>query len=473
MKTFSEAQHVHMIGIKGSGMTALAQILLSMGKTVSGSDTTEVFFTDQILQKLGIVVSESMGPENITSTTDWVVYSAAWDKHPETETARRKGLPVFNYPEMLGIISQTKKSIGISGTHGKTTTTALLSLAMIDLGLDPLAVVGSQVPQFGNTNAYTGKGDFFVAETCEYRRHFLNFHPSAIVITNIEEDHLDYFKDLEDIIQAFEEYVNKLPDQGILVACIDSPGVQKLLARLQRTDLQIVTYGESDQADYQLINHTVGTNQQSFQIKIKNACHAFEMLIPGKHNCLNATAVVAFCHTMGQSIPLLAENQILSTLQGTIRQFRSTTRRLERIGQYQNTLIFDDYGHHPTEIKASLVALRKFFPEHHLIVAFMPHTYTRTQSLMNDFAQAFEHADEVIINEIYASAREKPLPGVSGEALAQETSKYHAKARYLTKADTEAYITSLAVDPSIPTLFLTIGAGDNWKIGQNLLHHHE
>lgn len=469
MNSFLDAKHFHLVGIKGVGMTALAQILLSMGKIVTGSDQPEVFFTDQILNKLAIPVSSTMGPDNIGPNIDWVVYSPAWDHHAETETARKKGLPTFSYPEMLGILSQTKESIGVSGTHGKTTTTALLALAMIDMDLDPQAIVGSQVPQFGYTNAYTGQGKYLVAETCEYRRHFLHFHPTHIIITNIDTDHLDYFKDLDDIISAFKQYVEKLPANGILVACIDSPGVQKLLPQISRTDIRIVTYGESIEANYRLINHTVSNNLQSFQIQTSKETHGFEMIIPGKHNCLNAAAVIALCLTLIDEKP---NTQTVSKLQNTIRNYRSTTRRLERIGDYQNTVLYDDYGHHPTEISASLNALRNFYPHHEMIVAFMPHTYTRTQTLMNDFAQAFGEADQVIINEIYASARESPLPGISGERLAQETAKYHPRASYLTKEETKAYIKSLPNRPK-PYLFLTIGAGDNWKITHHLLHPNE
>lgn len=469
MNSFLDAQNFHLIGIKGVGMTALAQILSSMGKGVSGSDQPEVFFTDQILSKLVIPVSTNMGPDNIPPLTDWVVYSPAWDHHAETEAAREKGVPTYSYPEMLGFLSQTKESIGISGTHGKTTTTALLALAMIDMELDPQAIVGSQVPQFGYTNAYTGQGKYLVAETCEYRRHFLHFHPSHIIITNIDADHLDYFKDLDDIISAFKQYVEKLPTNGILVACIDSPAVQKLLPQISRTDIRIITYGESIDANYRLINHTVSNNQQSFQIQTSSDTHAFEMIIPGKHNCLNAAAVIALC------LSLFGDNQnaqVVSKLQTTVRNYRSTTRRLERIGDYQNTVLYDDYGHHPTEISASLEALRNFYPQHELIVAFMPHTYSRTKTLMNDFAQAFGMADQVIINEIYASARETPLLGISGKRLAEETTKYHPRASYLTKEETKAYIKSLPSGPK-PYLFLTIGAGDNWKITHHLLHPNE
>jgi UDP-N-acetylmuramate--alanine ligase len=470
MKTFAEAKKFHLIGVKGVGMTALAQVLLSMGKHVQGSDRAEVFFTDEILKKQNIQVTDHMGPENITNTIDWVVYSPAWDKHPETETARAKGIPTYSYPEVLGMISQTKTSIGVSGTHGKTTTSALLALAMIDLGLDPLAVIGSQVPQFGYTNAYPGQGDYLVAETCEYRRHFLHFHPSHIILTNIEADHLDYFKDIDDIIGAFRQYVERLPAQGTLFACIDSPGVRKLLTLISRTDIKIITYGESEDANYRLVNHTIGNNQQSFQVHENGTIHAFQMSIPGKHNCLNATAVIALCDTLF-SKDESSKSQVISRLQSTIKGYRSTTRRLERIGEYKNITLYDDYGHHPTEISASLAALRGFYPQHEMIVAFMPHTYTRTQTMMDEFAQAFGDANEVIINEIYASARETPIAGVDGEALAAQTSMYHPTARYLTKEATKEYIKALP--QSKQYLFLTIGAGDNWKITHHLLHPNE
>lgn len=470
MKTFAEAKKFHLIGIKGVGMTALAQVLVSIGKTVQGSDQPEVFFTDEILRKQGINVTSEMKSENIDDSIDWVVYSPAWDKHPETIAARAKGLPVYSYPEVLGMISQLKTSIGVAGTHGKTTTSALLALAMIDLNLDPLAVIGSQVPQFGYTNAYPGQGDYLVAETCEYRRHFLHFHPNHIILTNIDSDHLDYFKDLDDIISAFRQYIERLPAQGTLVACIDSPGVRKLIPLIGRTDIRIVTYGESEDSDYRLINHTIGNNQQSFQVQAHGTSHVFQMTIPGKHNCLNATAVVALCDTLFGTDES-ARSQVISKLQQTIKDYRSTTRRLERIGEYKNTVLYDDYGHHPAEIRATLAALRGFYPQHELIVAFMPHTYSRTQSMMDEFAQAFGEADQVIFNEIYASAREIPIPGVDSEALTTIAQSYHPDARYLTKEATKEYIKTLPT--SKPHLFLTIGAGDNWKITHHLLHPNE
>lgn len=469
MKTFAEAKKFHLIGVKGVGMTALAQVLLSMGKTVQGSDQPEVFFTDEILKKQSIPVAQ-MGPENIDDSLDWVVYSPAWDKHPETIAARVKELPVYSYPEVLGMVSQMKTSIGVAGTHGKTTTSALLALAMIDLELDPLAVIGSQVPQFGYTNAYPGQGEYLVAETCEYRRHFLHFHPSHIILTNIDTDHLDYFKDLDDIVNAFRQYVERLSPQGTLVACIDSPGVRKLLPLISRTDIRIITYGENEDASYRMINHTISNNQQTFQVQENSNTHVFQMTIPGKHNCLNATAVIALCDSL-LSKDESTKSQVISKLQQTIKTYRSTTRRLERIGEYKNTVLYDDYGHHPTEIKATLAALRGFYPQHELIVAFMPHTYSRTQSMMDEFAQAFSDADQVIFNEIYASARETPIPGVDSETLATKASSYHHAASYLTKEATKEYIKTLP--QSKPHLFLTIGAGDNWKITHHLLHPNE
>nr|MBP7057660.1 UDP-N-acetylmuramate--L-alanine ligase [Candidatus Gracilibacteria bacterium] len=349
-------QRIHLIGIKGSGMTALAQVLQSQGKKITGSDQAEVFFTDQILRDLNIAMVETMSPANISDDIELVVVSAAWEQHPETLRAKELNIPIVNYPEMLGILSAGRSSIGVSGTHGKTTTTALLGLAAINLGLDPTVIVGSQVPQFHNTNAATGKGDYLIAETCEYRRHFLNFHPSKIIITNIEPDHLDYFHDLEDIIFAFQQYIDRLPTGGTVVCCIDSSAVRTLLQKITRTDIEIMTYGEAPDAHYQLINHRVAGNKQRFQIVSNGHTKDFSMQIPGKHNCLNATAVYALCQAL-----LAPNHQTEAILDDTIATYQSTTRRMQYKGKRGNMLVYDDYGHHPTEISATLKALREFF----------------------------------------------------------------------------------------------------------------
>lgn len=464
MNAVEKAHNIHLIGIKGVGMTALAQVLKSMGKNLTGSDKPEVFFTDAILKKLGVSVSETFKAENVSAEIDLIIASSAYgDDNPEIGEAKKRKLPILNYAEALGLLSENKTSIGVAGTHGKTTTSALLGIAMTDLGLDPTAIIGSQVPQFGNTNARIGKSEYLVAETCEYRRHFLNFHPQAIIITNIDEDHLDYFKDLDDIILAFKEYIDRLPAGGILVCCIDDFGVQKLLKTLTRTDIQVVTYGESAKADFRLLNHSVSAEEQTFQVSIEKTNYDFHMLIPGKHNCLNATSVIALAYSRFHKNFSL--EKLVSKLQKTVRDFASTTRRLQRIGSFKDTIIFDDYGHHPTEIKATLKALKDFYPDRYLVVDFMPHTYTRTQSLFKEFSQAFQDANMVIINEIYASAREKPIPNITGEKLAEAIKMYQKNVVYLPKAKVKEYIQAKSLPKSI---FLTIGAGDNWKVAQDL-----
>jgi len=465
MNIVEKVTNIHLVGIKGVGMTALAQVLKSMGKNITGSDKPEVFFTDAILRKLGILVHEEFSADHIHANTELIIASSAYgDDNPEIAEAKRRETPILNYPQVLGILSEKRKSIGVAGTHGKTTTTALLGLAMTDLSLDPMIIVGSQVPQFGDTNARIGKGDYFVAETCEYRRHFLNFHPQAIIITNIEEDHLDYFKDIDDILLAFKEYVDRLPAGGTVVCCVDDNGVRKMLDIVARTDIHIVTYGESKEANIRMSKHTVNNEEQAFEITIGEKFYDFQMLIPGKHNCLNATAVIALTWSLFHKT--MANNQLIHSLQKTVREFASTTRRLQKVGNFNDMIIFDDYGHHPTEIRATLKALKDFYPDRYLVVDFMPHTYTRTKSLFDEFSRSFEDADMVIINEIYASAREQPIPGISGEKLAESIKSHKSNVHYLPKQEVGSNIRKKDLSKSI---FLTIGAGDNWKIGQELL----
>lgn len=465
MNIIDKAKNIHLVGIKGIGMTALAQVLQSMSKNLSGSDTSEIFFTDAILRKLAIPVHEVFSIDNITDDIELVITSAAYgNDNPEIAEAKKRNIPILHYPEALGLLSENRKSIGVAGTHGKTTTTALLGLAIVDLGLDPMVIVGSQVPQFGNTNAHIGKSEYLIAETCEYRRHFLNFHPQTIIITNIEEDHLDYYKDIRDILFAFKEYTDRLPVGGTLVCCIDDKGVQELLKMITRTDISIVTYGENHCANIRMTNYTVKNEKQSFQVVFKEKTYDFQMLIPGKHNCLNATGVIAATLSLLQRDT--HQDQLFASLQKTLQEFVSTTRRLQKIGSLKDMIIFDDYGHHPTEIKATLKALKDFYPDRYLVVDFMPHTYTRTKSLFNEFSQAFKDANMVIINEIYASARENPIPSISGKKLAEAIKTHQQNVQYLSKSKVSSYIRGKTLPKSI---FLTIGAGDNWKITQDLL----
>ena len=431
-------------------MSALAQISAQIeDATISGSDVEECFFTDSVLERAHIPVL-SFSPKNVENA-DLVVASAAYTNlHPEISRAIELNIPVLTYPQYLGRLLSKKRGISVSGTHGKTSTTAMIGLVMLQAGLDPSIVVGSDVPSIGG-NAHSGKGEFFLAESCEYRRHFLNYSPEHLVITNIDFDHPDYFKDLDDVISAFAELAKKVPAQGHIYVWEEDPNRKSLTSEAPFT-----TFGLSETADVRATEILFQDERSSMKIMIKGEYVGdLTLHVAGRHNIINALATIALCHEIGIPIQVILFNLSL---------FNGTKRRFEHIGSNKNgALIVDDYAHHPTEIRTTLEGARLSFPHRRIRAIFQPHTFSRTEKLLQEFSQSFQGADEVVVADIFASAREREHHTVSSLTLAELIVKQGVKARYIgTLEDIGTYLTkTLGPDD----LVITLGAGDIYKVG--------
>lgn len=434
-------------------MSALAQVSAQVeGAQITGSDVSERFFTDAVLERANISVLD-FSPSNVEKA-DIIVASAAYtEDHPEISRAQELNKPIFSYAQYLGRLMSKKRGISISGTHGKTTTTAMIGLALIQAGIDPTIVVGSDVPSIGG-NAYSGKGDFFLAESCEYRRHFLNYSPEYLLITNIEFDHPDYFKDLEDVISAFSELAQKVPAHGKIFIWAEDPN-----RKFIQSKAPIVTFGFSEEADIRATDISFHDEGSSMKIFVHGEyLGELHLHVSGKHNILNALGSIALCIEIG--VP--AERALES-----LGCFNGTKRRFEHLGVNGGALIVDDYAHHPTEIRSTLEGARLSFPDRRIRAIFQPHTFSRTEKLLSEFSQAFQSADEVVIAEIFASAREKNLNTISAASLAELIQQQGINARYIHTLD--EIKTYLAQTLAPQDLVLTLGAGDIYKVGQSLI----
>ncbi len=447
-------------------MAALAEILASRGARVSGSDTSEVFYTDAVLRKLAIPYVEGFAAENLPADAQIVVHSAAYkqDENPELGAAAGRGLTILQYPEALGALSLSSDSSGICGVHGKSTTTAMCGMILKEWGFPATVLVGAEVPGFGGRSTLVGGSRYLVAETCEYRRHFLNFHPARIVMTSIEPDHLDYFRDMDDIVDAFVEYGTSLPRGGSVIFCNDDDGARTAAARIAslRGDLLMVPYGRTAAGPWRVLSEEAGEGEVRFSLVVDPL--PFALHVPGAHNVLNAAAAVALGSIMWKRersapVDLAAAARALSA-------FTGSRRRSEIVGETNGVMFMDDYAHHPTAIRATLEGIRRFHPGRRLIVDFMPHTYSRTRALLAEFGASFASADLVVLHRIYASARETNDSGVSGRDLLRETARHHPDVHYFEEPmDALPFLLS-ELRPG--DLMVTMGAGDNWKLGREL-----
>ncbi|WP_434510556.1 UDP-N-acetylmuramate--L-alanine ligase [Desulfitobacterium sp. AusDCA] len=445
--------HIHFVGVKGTGMSALAQVSAHVEDAViTGSDVSERFFTDAVLERAHIPVLD-FNAHNVENSNLVVASAAYGEDQPEIARARELNIPVLTYPQYLGRLMSKKRGIAVSGTHGKTTTTAMAGLTLLQAGIDPTIVVGSDVPSIGG-NAYSGKGEYFLAESCEYRRHFLNYSPQYLIITNIEFDHPDYFKDIEDVISAFAELAQKVPAAGRVFIWAEDPN-----RKFIQSQAPITTFGLSEEADIQAKEiqfHDEGSSMKIFAFG--KYLGELNLHVAGKHNILNALAAIALCLELG-----IPAEQILASLS----QFNGTKRRFEHIGMNGGALIVDDYAHHPTEIRSTLEGARLSFPDRRIRAIFQPHTFSRTEKLLDEFSHAFTVADEVVVAEIFASARETNLNTISASALAELMQGQGVNARFINSLDE---IHDYLADTLTPKdLVLTLGAGDIYKVGQSLV----
>ncbi|MFW6288636.1 MAG: UDP-N-acetylmuramate--L-alanine ligase [Spirochaetota bacterium] len=459
--------NVYMVGIKGTGMAALAEILVARGAIVGGSDVAEVFYTDALLRNVGIDYYEGFAADHLRSADprpDLVVYSAAYapDAHPELLEARRLGIPMMLYPEALGALSRRQDSVGIAGVHGKTTTAAMVACMVDELGLEGTVLAGSALPNLGGRATLVRGDSFFIAETCEYRRNFLSFSPRAILITSVEPDHLDYFTDGADIEAAFVEYGSRLGRGGTLVYCADDPGATRVASAVSaaRSDVTLVAYGFSAQGPgaVRVVDRRAGT------LAVTIGGYDINLHIPGDHNALNAAGaalVVRLVNTWNDEP--LSEQRLVSGLARAIAGFHGTRRRSELVGEAGGVLIVDDYAHHPTAIATTLAGFRSFYPDRRIVLSFMSHTYSRTLALLDDFARALSAADVLVLHDIYASAREENPGGIDGEVLSVAAHRYAEQVHYVPGVLDAAPLLERILRPG--DLFVTMGAGNNWELG--------
>ena len=447
---------VYFIGIGGIGMSAVARILLNEGCVVAGSDILPSSLTST-LEKMGARINTRQDGSFMTSDTDMVVISAAISEdNPDLKTARKMGIKVVKYSQILGSLMKEKRGIAISGTHGKTTTSAMISSILKTAGLDPTFVIGGEVPDIGG-NAHLGKGDLFVAEACEYDRSFLNLVPQVGVITNIEEDHLDYYENIEKIINAFGDFASLVSKEGLLVV---NNHDKNILLAMQRANCKVETYSLDSTSDWcgKVLSSENGRNR--FSIFRKNTFFDdFTLKIPGSHNVLNALAATAVCTFIG-----VDKNSIKAAL----ASFRGANRRFQIIGVKNNITVIDDYAHHPTEIRVTLRAARELYPEKKIWCVFQPHQYSRTRHLLRGFARSFENADKVIFADIY-SARDNDYEKttMNSSRLFEETRNAGVDVQYIPQLGDIVKGLSLHVKPG--DVIITMGAGDVWKVAYDLV----
>lgn len=458
-----------MVGIKGTGMAALAELLSARGAVLTGSDVPDVFYTDEILRSIGIRPLTPFSAENVGKSVQLVIHSSAYtrEKNPELAAAADRGLPIMLYTEALGALSEKSLSCGIAGVHGKTTTTGMAGTLTKALGLPCSVLAGSSIATFDGHCTLIGGTKYFIAETCEYQRHFMDFHPAKILLTSIESDHQDYYPDYESILSAFMQYIDTLPQFGELIYCADDPGACEAAKMIfsSRPDLVFTAYGEKATGDYRLKVHGVKNGVLSFSLKGFGG--EFRLRVPGRHNAKNAAGAIALAASLMKEDRGKVTFTDVGKIRAALESFRGSKRRSEIVGEEGGVLVIDDYGHHPTAIATTLAGIKEFYPGRRLVVDFMSHTYSRTQALLGQFAKSFGSADEVLLHKIYASAREQYDGSVTGQTLFEETKKRHRNVKYFEEVmDAREY---LAHSLKSGDVFVTMGAGDNWHLGLKVL----
>ena len=446
---------IYFVGIKGSGMAALAENYLTRGFEVTGSDTEEKFFTDEVLKKLKIKFYEGFDEKNILreQPIDEFIYSTAYNanNNPEMSLIEKNGWPKNSYPEALGNLSKQFLTLAVCGTHGKTTTSAMLALALKDAGQDPSAIIGARINQIGS-NAMVGKGNFLVIEADEYQDKLSLYYPWGVILTSADFDHPDFFADFEAYKNVFKKFVRRIPAHGFLVAWGGSRAVLEIAGE---ANCQVIFYGDSLRQLNSCQEEFVALGKKNVKI-----CYWPENIflkVPGQHNRINAAAVLA----VGEKLKL-DRNIILNSLQN----YQGTARRFEKLGEYNGAEIIDDYAHHPEEIRATLKAAKEKYPHKNLICVFHPHTFTRTKALLKEFSQSFDKADRVIILDIYGSAREKQ-GGVHSQDLVAEISRYRQNAEHISTISEAAE--KLKKELTSRDVLLLLGAGNVNQLGEKLI----
>ncbi|NOY05456.1 MAG: UDP-N-acetylmuramate--L-alanine ligase [Chlorobi bacterium] len=445
---FPWIRNIHFVGIGGIGMSGIAELLINQGFRVTGSDLAASETTAH-LQSLGAKVYEGHAPEHVEHA-DIVVYSSAVSTdNPEVRAAMKRNIPVIKRAEMLSEVMRLKYGIGVAGTHGKTTTTSLIGVALIEGGLDPTVLVGGKLHELGGSNAHLGKGEFAVVEADEYDRTFLQLSPTIAVLTTLEEEHLDIYRDLADIQDAFVQFANKVPFYGFVVLCSDEAHLQSLRPRLNR---KIVTYGTSPDADYSFSDPAYTQLVSEFTV------HAYGQLLgtvrlrlPGEHNVKNALAAIAVGRELGIDF---------DRIKSGLEHFAGVYRRCEILADIGGILVMDDYAHHPTEVEKTLRAIKQGW-NRRIVAVFQPHTYTRTRDFADRFGKALLDADVALVTAIYP-AREEPIAGVTGERIVEAAhSAGHGDVRYVEEKSDIVEVLAQVAKPG--DIVISIGAGDIYQ----------
>lgn len=449
----STVKNVHFIGIGGIGMSGIAEILLNQGFIITGSDLNKTEVTER-LESLGIKVYEGHAAENLKEA-DVVVYSSAVNlENPEVKAAIERKIPVIKRSEMLAECMRMKYGIGIAGTHGKTTTTSMVGLVLTEAGIDPTIIVGGKLSGLGGTNARLGNGEFIVVEADEFDRTFLKLTPTIAALTTLEKEHLDTYKDLDDIKLAFIEFANKVPFFGFVVLCLDEPALQDIIPEINK---KILTYGISPQADIRAIDISHSENFSEYTVLyMGKELGRIKINIPGLHNIKNSLVAVTIAKEMG--VPFKVIQKALASFSGVYRRFEKKYD--------ENIMVIDDYGHHPTEINVTLDGIRRGW-KRRLVAVFQPHLYSRTRDFYAEFGRSFLNSDIFICTDVYP-AREKPMEGISGELITNTAKQFGHKNVYYVPDKTKIpeLLANLCKNGDI---VITLGAGDIWKFGNQFV----
>ena len=451
---FKNIKKVHFVGIGGIGMSGIAEILLNQGFQISGSDNNLSDITTH-LSDLGIKIYEGHSEKNLEDV-DVLVYSSAVKlDNPEVKAAAERKIPIIKRAEMLAECMRMKYGISIAGTHGKTTTTSMVGLTLTEGGIDPTIIVGGKLSGLGGTNARLGNSEFIVVEADEFDRTFLKLTPTIAALTTLESEHLDTYKDLDDIKSAFIEFANKVPFYGFIVLCMDEPALQDIIPHINK---KIFTYGLTAQADIRAVDIVHKQFSSSFTVKYKGEEFGkINLNIPGLHNVKNSLVAVCIAHELGIDF---------KTIQQALASFTGVYRRFE-VKYNDKILVIDDYAHHPTETSATLAGIRSGWYNRRLIAVFQPHLFTRTRDFYQEFGRSFLNSDIFICTDIYP-AREKPIEGVTGQLVADAAKKFgHRNVIYIkNKTEISHTLIEMVKDDDI---VITMGAGDIWKYNQEFV----
>jgi UDP-N-acetylmuramate--alanine ligase len=446
--------HIHFVGIGGIGMSGIAELLINLGYKVSGSDVKLSDITRR-LERLGGIIFKGHRENHISGSDVVVLSSAIDDKNPEVTAAREMSIPVIPRAEMLAELMRLKYSVAVAGAHGKTSTTSIISSILEKGGLDPTVVIGGKLKSIGS-NALLGHGDFIVAEADESDGSFLKMSPTIAVVTNIDREHLDFYKDLDEIKNAFLSFIDRVPFYGLAVLCLDNEPIQRLIPEIRK---RFTTYGMSTQADFQAKNVEFEGLKSNFSIRHNGKpLGDITLNLPGIHNVYNSMAGIA----VGVELDIDFE-----VIKNALETVEGVQRRLEIKGEINRITVVDDYGHHPTEIKVTLQAAKESWPDRRKVVVFQPHRYTRTRALFDDFTRSFYQSDVLVVLPVYA-AGEKKIEGVESDLMCEKI-RAHGHKLVIYKKSINGAVSHLKNVLKPDDILLTLGAGDVWKVGEEIL----